>query len=191
MSGVKGSRTRNWATVTYLELDELLVFLDNLKIDYMISPIHDLDVDPGGQKKKPHRHVLLLYSSVKSEDQVRDNIKDFGVGLEKVNSLRGYARYLCHLDNPEKVRYSEGDVITSGPAVDYMGIVSLPTDKYDAIAAMMDFVDREQIFSFAGLMRYAKDNQQIWFRLLCDSCAVIMREYIKSATWERTKGDDI
>lgn len=47
-----------------------------------------------------------MFDSVKTEKQAVEFFSTFGgVGCEVVNSSRAYARYLCHLDNPEKASY--------------------------------------------------------------------------------------
>lgn len=100
-------RTRSYACVLYPESapENWRDILSDFHIPCLISPLHDKDVNPTGEKKKAHYHVLLLFDSVKSETQAREIFEAFGgVGCEKVNSVRGYARYLCHLDNPEKVQ---------------------------------------------------------------------------------------
>ena len=78
----------------------------------MISPLHKDDVNPYGEVKKPHYHVIVMFDSVKTLEQFAEFADTFGgVGKEKVNSIRGYARYLCHLDNPEKAQYNPYDVV--------------------------------------------------------------------------------
>lgn len=188
----KIQRTRNWATIVYdLDFNTWFTKLQEDCVPFLVSPLHDRDIDPGSEPKKPHYHVLLMFDGVKTQDQAKEVFSHVnGVGCEKVASLRGYARYLCHLDNPEKAQYDINDVESFG-TVDYCGIISLPTDKYDAIADMMDWVDREHCISFAKLLRYARNNNEIWFRSLCDNSTMVMREYIKSFTWEldNARGD--
>lgn len=181
----KLQRTRNWATIVYdLDFESWFIKLQEACVPFLVSPLHDQDIDPCEQPKKPHYHVLLMFDGVKTQVQAKEvfNLVDC-VGCEKVASLRGYARYLCHLDNPEKAQYDINAVKSFG-SVDYVGIISLPTDKYDAIADMMDWVDREHCISFAKLLRYARNNNEVWFRSLCDNSTMVMREYIKSFTWE-------
>ena len=106
-------RTRSYATVVYPESapDNWLSILEESKVPCCVSPLHCDDFNPDGEPKKAHYHVLLLFESVKSESQAREIFDTFGgVGCEKVNSVRGYARYLTHLDNPEKAQYSPSDV---------------------------------------------------------------------------------
>ena len=106
----KEQRTRNFATVVYPESapSDWIDKLDQLHVAALISPLHNKDTNPSGEPKKPHYHVLLMFEGVKDyETQVKPIFAEIGgVGREMVNSARGYARYLCHLDNPEKPNMS-------------------------------------------------------------------------------------
>lgn len=175
-------RTRNFVTVVYPDSapDNWLNIIADLKIPCFISPLHDKDINPNGEPKKPHWHIMLMFEGVKTVSQVRDIVVTFGgVGLEVVNSLRGYARYLCHLDNPEKYQYSIDSVTMYGGA-DYFNIIGLASDKYKAVAEMIDYIKENQILHFADLLEYAAIHRNDWFKLLCDNCAYIVKEYIFS-----------
>lgn len=188
-AGTLDGRTRNWACVVYPESAPAnwLEIIAEEKAPFFVSPLHDSDTDPQGQPKKPHYHVIYAPESKKSEQQIKAIFEKFaGVGLEPVGSLRGYARYLCHLDNPEKAQYSPEDVRCFGGA-DYNSVVSLPTDKYKAVSEMMAYCAENNIYSFSDLCDYARDHRFDWFRLLCDSSAIIMKEYLKSKSWTAEK----
>lgn len=175
-------RTRSYATVVYLEsaLPNWKYLLSDLHIPCLISPLHDKDINPNGEPKKAHYHVLLLFDSVKSEQQARDVISAFGgVGCEKVNSTRGYARYLCHLDNPEKAQYSMCDVEELFGA-DYQALIPNNSDKYGMIRDMREFIKNNHLYYFNDFFDYCAENNEDWFRLLCDSSAYIIKEYMKS-----------
>lgn len=59
------------------------------KIEALISPLHDKDVDPQNQPKKPHHHVVVLFEGKKSLEQVRELFVQIGgVGCEPVKSAR-------------------------------------------------------------------------------------------------------
>lgn len=189
MASKSGVRTRNWATVVYPDScpADWLHILEEFHVPFIVSPLHDSDRTAAGEEKKAHFHVLLIFDSVKTADQATEIFRSVnGVGCEKVSSLRGYARYLCHLDDPDKAQYNPNDVYCYRE--DYASLISLPTDKYDSIAAMIDWVDREGVISYAQLLRYAKSNNEIWFRVLCDNGTMVMKEFIKSRTWEVTNG---
>lgn len=184
-------RTRNYATVVYPESapDDWISILEDEKIPALISPIHNKDRNQKAENelKKPHFHVIVMFTSVKTQEQARavfDKIK--GVGCEPVQSIRGYARYLCHLDNPDKAQYSQDDIIALCGA-DYYGLIELQTDKYKAISEMMNWCVANQIDELYELIEYARQERMDWFRVLCDSSTLIMREYLRSSRFIRAK----
>ena len=178
-------RTRNFATIVYPESapDGWIDIIRETCVNVFISPLHCQDVNPDGEIKKPHYHVLVMFDTVKTEAQFLDFISTFsGVGIEKVNSTRGYARYLCHLDNPEKHQYDIDDVISIG-SEDYFSIISLPSDKYGSIREMIDYINTQNISSFSDLLEYCAGNNEYWFRCLCDNGTYVIKEYLKSRTY--------
>lgn len=188
-SGVKkkDERIRNYASVVYPDSapENWLDILKEKKVPIFVSPLHDKDINADGSPKKPHFHVMWLNEGKKSDDQAREFFAAVNaVGLEKVISLRGYARYLCHLDNPEKAQYSISDVVSLGGA-DYYGAISLVTDKYKAISEMKDFCERYDIVSFYLLDRYAQNYRSDWARVLADNSTLHMKEWLQSRKWSR------
>lgn len=182
----KGSaRTRNFATVVYPESapHDWRGILAEQFVPAFISPIHNLDVNPGGEVKKEHYHVIIMFDGVKTTEQAAAVFEKIGgVGCEVVQSLRGYARYLCHLDNPEKHQYQTDDVCQLCGA-DYTAVIGLATDRYKAIAEMIDFCRNNEVFAYAELMEYAMLHRSDWFRVLCDNGTVVVKEYLKSLMW--------
>lgn len=179
-------RSLYYATVVYPESapDNWLEILDSYHFGYFVSPLHDEDVNPDGVIKKAHYHVMFLFDSLKSEEQffeIRDAIG--GVGREIVSSCRGYARYLCHLDNPEKVQYNISEV-KSGGGANYDEIIGLPSDKYQIIGEMMDWCVENQCYSYFELIRYARLYRSDWYRGLCDNCTSVIKEFLKSYLWD-------
>lgn len=179
------ARYRTFACVVYPESapenwQELLV---EQFVPAFISPLHDKDINPTGEPKKPHYHVILMFDGKKSIEQAKevfDVIK--GVGCEVVKSIRGYSRYLCHLDNPEKAQYSVDDV-RSICGSDYMNVIGLAIDRYKAIREMKDFCRDNEVFAYCDLLDYASEERADWFRILCDNGTVVMKEYLKSIYW--------
>lgn len=185
-------RTRNFATVIYLDSapSNWQEILSDLHVQAFVSPYHDKDKNANNEDKKPHYHVMIMYEGKKSIDQAKENFdKIGGVGCEIVNSTRGYARYLCHLDNPDKEQYSIQDVKSFGGA-DYMSIINLVTDKYIIIGEMQDFCEKYNITSFYLLCNYARKNRSDWYRALCDNSSFYMKEYLKSKKWSEENGVD-
>lgn len=178
-------RTRNFATVVYPESapENWQEILSEQFVPAFISPLHDKDINPTGEAKKPHWHVMLMFDGVKTIEQATEIFNKIGgVGCEVVQSQRGYARYLCHMDNPEKSQYSPEDV-RSLCGADYTGSIGLVTDKYKAIGEMIDFCEQNGIVSYSELLKYCRMERFDWFRVLCDNGTVVMKEYLKSKFW--------
>lgn len=178
-------RTRNYATVVYPDSSpsNWQDILSDQFVPAFISPLHDQDLNPDGEKKKPHWHVLIMFEGVKTTEQASEIFEKIsGVGCEVVQSLRGYSRYLCHLDNPEKYQYNVENV-KSLCGSDYTATIGLVTDKYKAIGEMIDFCEENGLDSYSELLKYCRTNRFDWFRVLCDNGTIVMKEYLKSKAW--------
>lgn len=178
-------RTRNFACVVYPESapENWQDILSDCFVPAFVSPIHNCDSNPTGEVKKAHYHVIIMFDGVKTREQALEIFNKIGgVGCEVVQSIRGYARYLCHLDNPEKFQYAVEDV-RSYCGADYVSVIGLVTDKYKAIGEMIDFCQENNIISYATLLEFCMRNRSDWFRVLCDNGTVVMKEYLKSRDW--------
>lgn len=179
------TRTRNFATIVYKESapSNWQEILAEELVPVLISPYHDKDINPTGEVKKPHWHVLIMFDGVKSLRQAQAIVNKIGgVGCRMINSLRGYARYLCHLDNPEKFQYDQNDVVELCGA-DYQETIQLQTDRYKIIQDMCNFCEDKDIISFYKLSRYAIEHNESWKRALFDNSTIFMKEYLKSRKW--------
>ena len=106
---------RNWAFVMYPESmpENWFEILEETGLPYAISPLHDKDVNPTGEVKKPHYHVICQYANTTTAKNVRENVcsKVNGTIPIKLESIKGMYRYHLHLDNPEKYQYDDRDRI--------------------------------------------------------------------------------
>lgn len=186
-SNEKEFRTRNYATILYPDSasENWKEILEDEHVGVLISPYHNKDHNPDGDLKKAHYHVLILFDTVKSQRQAEDFILRFGgVGCKRVNSLRGYARYLCHLDNPEKYQYPISEVIQMN-GVDYDDIIKLESDKYPVIEEILQFCDKYDVTSFYLLCKYAFKHNESWKRVLINGNTIFIKEYLKSKIWSK------
>lgn len=181
-----GRRSRNWAVVLYPDSapENWAEVIGELQIRAVCSPLHDKDVNPDGEVKKAHRHLLLMFDSVKTQEQVMEIAEALNAPRpQQMDSAVGTARYLCHLDNPDKAQYNVEDVIEFGGA-DYKSLIARVSDKYNVIGEIMVWCDDHRIYSFAALMRYSLAERPDWFRCLSDNCGWAVKEFLKSALWE-------
>ena len=189
MGAYKDSRRRTYASVLYPESapEDWQTILQEQFIPAFISPLHDKDINPTGEPKKAHYHIMLMYDAPKTTEQAREVFAKVGaVGCEVVQSTRGYARYLCHLDNPDKVQYSVDDVKAFCGA-DYVGTIGLAIDKYKAVREMIAFCKEYNVDAYCDLLIYASEQRSDWFRVLCDNGTVVMKEFLKSKSWKDSK----
>ena len=130
---------------------------------------------------------MIMYEGKKSIQQVKEVFDSIGgVGCEQISTIRGYARYLCHLDNPEKAQYNPDEVKQLAGA-DYNNIIGLPTDKYKCLREMQAFINSQDVEYYSDLADYALEYRQDWYRILCDSGTYFIREYIKSRSLKKKR----
>lgn len=173
-------RTRNWSTIIYPPTgaegeettcpDNWVEVLGVMGVKCAVSPIHDKDVRPDGELKKPHRHVVFAYDGVKTEKQAREDFaKIGGVGCEPVRSLYSITRYLTHKDDPDKAQYSSLDVLTFG-GFEYKRYVETKEDEErDTISKMgqiFNIVAEKGIYDFSVLAEFLMTEQTELFGVM-------------------------
>lgn len=150
----------------------------------LVSPYHDKDHNPDGTEKKPHWHVMLMFEGKKSVAQINE-IRERVLGpnysrkFEDIGSLRGYARYLLHLDNPEKAQYARADVRAYGGA-DFDAITALASDDTRMIGDIMEYIRANEVRYFSDFMLTCRDNNPEWFTMLISRKSYVVIEFIKS-----------
>lgn len=137
--------------------------------------IHDKDEDT-----KTHAHLLLMFGGMKSLSQVRTLAQQLASSLvEPVHDLRGAARYLGHLDQPEKHFYGV-EVVESFSGASIPELMAATGNPGPDVQRMI----REQGWvSYAQLMDYCQDDKIEWWSW-CSSHSVFLCAYMRSLEWE-------
>lgn len=107
------SKKRNWAFVLYPESapEDWKEQLQKTGLPSVISPLHDRDVNPTGEPKKAHYHVILCYNGPTAYSVVKRLTDSLNQPIpQPLEQIRGYYRYLTHEDNPEKAQYCKSDI---------------------------------------------------------------------------------
>lgn len=189
----KEHRKRNWVFVLYPESapENWRELLREQLIPGYISPLHCDDENPDGTVKKHHHHVMLCFKGLKSYEQVKE-ITDMlnAPAPQPCKDIRAYARYLCHLDNPEKAQYAPNEV-ESLSGLDYLETIKCAADTDTALSEMMDFCIEQGCYSFFRLSNYARKNRLDWFRVLSSQRTVFLTAWLKSMEWEIKNGNEI
>ena len=111
----KDVKKRNWAMVLYPESapEDWREQLRLSGLPVAISPLHDKDVNADGEPKKAHHHVILVYGSPTTYNNVKALCDRLNQPIpQPLEQVRGYYRYLTHEDNPEKAQYDKKDIQT-------------------------------------------------------------------------------
>lgn len=158
---VKNVKKRNWAFVLYPESapDNWKELLQMTGLQCAISPLHNKDVDPTGEIKKAHYHIILCYSGPTSFNVVKGLTESLNQPIpQALEQIRGYYRYLTHKDNPDKFQYDEKEIeVLNGFNV--YDFIELTRSEVGEIKRNMHCLIREKNFvEYADLLDYLLDN---------------------------------
>lgn len=184
------SRKRNWVFVIYPESapENWRAQLKAMLVPGFISPLHDKDFNSDGEPKKPHWHVILTFKGLKSYEQVKKITDELNAPAPQVcKDVRAYARYLCHLDNPEKAQYEPAQV-ENMCGTDYFENIRSAADTDTALGEMMDWCMKNRCCSFYHLSNYARMNRPDWFRVLTQQRTQFLVAWLKSMKWDIDQG---
>lgn len=189
---VKNVKKRNWAFVVYPESlpDDWLDILRQTGLQCAISPLHDKDLDPTGDPKKPHYHVIACYSGPTSFNVVK-GLTDIlnAPGPQALEQVRGYYRYLTHKDNPEKVQYSETDIRTLN-GFSILDFCELSKSEVIAVKRKLQLLIRElDILEYSDLMDYLMDNEMNSDYDVASCNTYFLEKYISSRRNKRISRD--
>ena len=125
-----------------------------------VSPLHDQDVNPTGERKKPHYHVILTYPGPTTFNAVKRLTDALKQPIpQPLDSIEGYYRYFTHKDNPEKAQYSDLQ-IESINGFDITAFVELTKKQVQELKIKIQKIVREMDFTeYAQLMDYLLDNE--------------------------------
>ena len=158
----KNVKKRNWAFVLYPESapKNWKEMLAQSGVQCAISPLHDRDVNPTGEPKKPHYHVILVYGNPTTYSNVK-SLTNGRLGQkipQPLEQVQGYYRYLTHDDNPEKAQYSKNDIEHLN-GFDIREFVELSKSEIIRIKReLLAFIRDNKIYEYADLMELLMDG---------------------------------
>ncbi len=154
-------KKRNWAFVLYPESAPVnwIEILQQTGLQCVISPLHDKDLDPTGEPKKPHYHIILCYSGPTSFNVVRALCDSLNQPIpQALEQVRGYYRYLTHKDNPEKYQYSDEDIqpLNGFNISDFVELSK--SEILEIKKKLQELIRTECIIEYSDFMDYLLDN---------------------------------
>lgn len=172
---------RIWACVAYPESlpTNWIELLQETGLQIAISPLHDKDLNPTGEVKKAHYHIIFNYDGPTTQKHVKDLCDSLNMTIPiKLESLRGMYRYHIHLDNPEKYQYDDRDRILLG-GFDPSSVNSLTKTEVDKfIQEILNFIEDNNILEYRDLIFNLRDYPNMC--LVACTHTILFNTYIKS-----------
>lgn len=176
-------KKRYWAFVLYPESapDNWKEILQQTGLSICVSPLHDKDINPTGEPKKAHYHIILCYSgptTFKCVKSITDSLNQpIPIALEQV---RGYFRYLTHKDNPEKYQYNEKDITTINDFdIDNYNDLSVSQIKTIMIDIQKIIRDND-ILEYCDLLDFLLDSELFSYLDVAQNHTILFNTYISS-----------
>lgn len=201
-------KKRNWAFFVYPTKEQLAALGSNYDgsdgygsapddwqqqlhlsgLQYAISPLHDKDVheDASGRLKKPHFHVIVVYGSPTTFNNVKSLTDSFNAPIpQPLEQVRGYYRYLTHKDNPDKYQYDEKDIV-SGGGFNIADFIDLSKSEITEIKFKLQQLIREHNFTeYKCFMDYIQDNCDRLYYDVASSHTIFFNTYLKSTRYSK------
>lgn len=191
MQNIKG---RNWAFVMYPESmpDDWFYKLQMTGLPMAISPLHDKDINPDGEEKKPHYHVICYYENTTTFKNVKENVTDLVNGTIpiKLESMQGMYRYHLHLDNPEKYQYDDKNrTFLNGFDVNKVDSLTY-TEINKILFQLQQVIIDKKILEYADLLDLLHDEDMMNLWDVARNHTVFLDRYITSRRY-KTKQDKL
>lgn len=174
---------RIWACVAYPESLPVnwLEILQETGLQIAISPLHNKDLNPTGESKKDHYHIIFNYDGPTTYNNVKTLCDSLNMTIPiKLESLRGMYRYHIHIDNPEKYQYDDRDrILLNG--FDPKQVNALTTTEVDRITTeILAFIDDHEIIEYSDLLYIFRTNDLTDMLNVAKNHTMLFNTYIKS-----------
>lgn len=176
-------KKRYWAFVLYPESapENWKEILQQTGLSICVSPLHDKDINPTGEPKKAHYHIILCYSgptTFKCVKSITDSLNQpIPIALEQV---RGYFRYLTHKDNPEKYQYNEKDITTINDFdIDNYNDLSISQIK-TIMVDIQKIIRDNDILEYCDLLDFLLDSELFSYLDVAQNHTILFNTYITS-----------
>lgn len=175
----------NFASIIYPESVKT-GWIDRIRdthVKCFVSPLHEPEDDSELQKKK-HYHIMLMFDKQTSLRQASETF-EYISGLEVkyceiLRSLPGYARYMLHLDDPDKQQFDSTVSVSCYNGANYDKAIDTDESFFENLEAMSTYILMNRKITFHGLTTYALYNNREWFRILSNRSTVFIRALISS-----------
>lgn len=177
------TKKRNWAFVLYPESapENWRDILIQTGLDIAISPLHDRDKDPDGNPKKPHWHVILIYSGPTTFAVVKAITDSLcAPHPQALEAIKGYYRYLTHKDNPEKAQYDEKDIVCLNGFSPLEFLELSRSDVFRIKRAILDLIKEQGFIEYSSLLDHLNENGPVDHLEVAMNNTLVFDKYLTS-----------
>lgn len=179
----KNVKKRNWAFVLYPESapSDWIDLLRLTGLQCAISPLHDKDINPDNEPKKPHFHILLCYPGPTTFNAVNSLTSSLNQPIpQPLESVKGYYRYFTHKDNPEKFQYQDNEIKTLNGfnILDYAEFTKSELQKITS--DIHDFIRKYDVLEYCDLLDLLADNGLFDCYNVATNHTILFKGYIDS-----------
>ena len=185
------TKSRFWTAIVY-EDSAPEDWRDIIKISGLrcaISPYHDKDINPTGEPKKPHWHIILCWDGPTTYNNARKFVQDeLNTPIPKdLKSVRGLYNYFSHKDNPEKAQYDE-KLIEHLNGFCLAEFVELTRGEVnEAIKSAFNIIRTVGITEYSSLLDFLEDNGLGDEWDVVRNNVILFNTYLTSRRWTEQK----
>ena len=190
---LKNIKKRNWAFIVWTDSvpTDWKDILQSTGLMFAISPLHDKDINPTGEQKKAHYHVIMTYDGPTTFNNALKVAKSVNANtVQPLEQIRGYYRYFTHIDNPEKYQYDSNDITTIN-GFDINNYIELTyTEVIKYLAQIQQIIRDKKFLEYADLCDYLLDKDLKELHEIAISKTTFLKAYIDSRRF-KTKQEKI
>lgn len=190
---LKKIKKRNWAFIVWNDSKPTnwKDILQETGLMFAISPLHDKDINPTGEPKKAHYHVIMTYDGPTTFNNALNVAKSVNANtVQPLEQIRGYYRYFTHLDNPEKYQYNDSEITTiNGFDINnYIEMTYTEVIKY--LSQIQQLIRDKHFLEYSDLCDFLLDNDLKELHEIALNKTQFIKSYIDSRRY-KTKHEKI
>lgn len=186
-------KKRNWTFELYDDSssNDWEEYLNSTGVPYIYA-YHDKDINPTGEPKKPHYHVMICFDGPVTYTNIKSYADRVGAAngvVHPVGSVRGMVRYFCHKDNPDKYQYGE-DILQCRNGFDPKDYFALTVSQIKAFKRkVIEFIQDNEITEYASLIDILMFSDEMDMFDIATQNTFFFTQYIKSKRNLKNRSD--
>src|SRR5699024_3376930 len=182
-------KARHWAIVVYPESapENWVELIEDTRLPFAVSPLHDKDANPDGEIKKAHWHVILSWDGPQratAAQKIADMVN--APKPVRLESVRGAYRYFTHSDNPDKYQYDDDEIrVFNGFDISsYIAVTK--EEKYEAVSKIIKIIKDENYTEYLDLLSGLLEKDYTLYKVACDN-TILVNALVRSSRHKKDR----